>query len=341
MDLEKLLRLQKEPCIFVDDIEEHRLLMENKEDYFKNFEEGFRFWAAHPDRVMITPKQIYTSPGIKGDFRVMPCQIHGDEGSINTVKLVGTDEEERVVKDKISVGKAFIFHPTDNYIMGVFDACILSSARTGASAALGFKYLGGNAKRVGIIGCGRVGYYSTEFISLFSSVETFFCYDTNPMNLECFKELVGVRGINCEYPKSIDEVKRSSDALILSTYSPVSLVSGADLKSNHIQFISSSGADADNLSELDLSVPEVISRVYVDTEHSLKVADLKRWITKGLIRADDVTELKEVIGGRHHPDMKQIRLFVTTGFAFLDCLTLDYMYRTLIKKNEHAGLLRP
>lgn len=340
MDLEKLLRLQKEPCIFVNDIEEHHLLMEHREDYFKHFEEGFRFWAANPDKVMITPKQIYTSPEIKGDFRVMPCQIHVDEGSINTVKLVGTDEEERVVKDKISVGKAFIFHPTDNYIMGIFDACILSSIRTGACAALGFKYLGGNAKRVGIIGCGRVGYYSAEFISMFPSVETLVCYDTNPLNLECFKELVSVRGIKCEYPMTIDEVKRSSDALVLSTYSPVSLISGADLKSNNIQFISSSGADADNLSELDPTVSEVISKVYVDTEHSLKVADLKRWKAQGLIRTEDVIELKEIIGGRHKPDMTKIRLFVTTGFAFLDCLTLDYMYRTVTKKGVHEGLLK-
>jgi ornithine cyclodeaminase/alanine dehydrogenase-like protein (mu-crystallin family) len=340
MDLEKLLRLQKEPCIFVSDVEEHNLLMEHREDYFRHFDEGFRFWAAHPDRVMITPKQIYTSPGIKGDFRVMPCQIHSDAGSINTVKLVGTDEEERVVKDKISVGKAFIFHPTDNFIMGVFDACILSSVRTGACAAMGFKYLGGDAKRVGIIGCGRVGYYSAEFISLFPSVETFVCYDTNPMNLECFKELVSARGLKCEYPKTLDEVKQSCDALILSTYSPVSLVSGADLKSGRIRFISSSGADADNLSEMDPTVPEVISKIYVDTEHSLKVADLKRWKTQGLIKVEDVIELKEIVGGRHTPDMKQIRLFVTTGFAFLDCLTMDYMYRTVTEKSERAGLVK-
>jgi len=333
-DLRKLLRLQEEPCVYINDIEVHTILMEHREDFFNHFERGFGFWAGNPERVMITPKQIYSSPGIRGDFRVMPCSIHGSEGSINTVKLVGTNEEEQEIKDKISVGKAAIFHPTDNYVMGIVDACILSSARTGASAALAFKHLAGKARKVGIVGCGRVGYYSTEFISLFPQVETFICYDNNPMNIDCFRELLKARNIHCEFPGTLEEVKRKADSLVLSTYSPDPLVYAKDVRNGNIRFISSSGADADNLSELCEDLAPDVSTIYVDTVHSLKVADLKRWKDKGLIKEEQIIEIKDVIGNKVKPDPSVMSLYITTGFAFLDCLTLNYLYSYVSQKER-------
>ncbi|MDQ7822855.1 MAG: hypothetical protein RDV48_08690 [Candidatus Eremiobacteraeota bacterium] len=333
LDLRKLLRLQEEPHIYLDDLEVHRILTEHRREYFDHFEEGFRFWAAHPDKLMLTPKQIYYSPGMRGDFRVMPCQMHREGGSVNIVKLIGTNEEEELIKDKISVGKAFLFHPRDNFIIGVFDACVLSSVRTGACAALGFKHLGKGARRVGIIGCGRCGYYSAEFIHQQGTVEKFLCFDTNAVNLENFKELAKVRNIPCEFPRTLEEVKKGSDALVLSTYSPSPLVSGSDLEKYGLRFISSSGADADNLSEMEEDVPRHVGRIFVDVVHSLRCADLKRWKQKGLITDDTVVELREVIGGAFKPEETH-NIFVTTGFAYLDLLTIDYLYSFVAQKKN-------
>lgn len=325
-ELRKLLRIQHEPCEIFEDLQIHDLLYKNRKEYFELVEKWFVFWSKHPENVSFPQKMILSTDGVRGDFRIMPCQINYDGKMINTVKLVGTNEEEQVVSDKITVGKAFLFHPTDNFISAIFDACVMSSARTGVCAVVAFKHLAVKGKSAGILGCGRIGYYTSMFLSLIDGVERFVCYDSNSERIEDYKRLVEPFGIPVIVADSIETLLKQSDSLFLSTYSRKSLISASDIETYGIDFVSSVGADCNDYSEFDESIATLPGKIYVDVTHSVKCADLKKWVSNGLMSEDKVVEIKDVISGKYIPDEKNCRVFISTGFAFTDCISLDFLY---------------
>ncbi len=327
MNFEKLLRLQVEPCEYFNDLQIHSILSEHRKEYFEKVGEWFKFWSLEPDKVDFPPKTILKTEGVKGDFRIMPCQIQFEGQNINSIKLVGTNEEEKIVKDKITVGKAFLFHPTDNFISAIFDACVLSSIRTGVCAVTAFKHLCVERRNVGILGCGRIGYYTAMFLSLLDGVDELICYDNNPKSIENFLELTNELDIKCKIVSSVNELIDQSSSVFISTYSRSPLVSKEDIEKGGIKFISSVGADCNSYSELDPSVASLPGKIYIDVWHSLRCADLRSWLKEGLIIEDRMVELKEVISGKYIPSEAGCRLFISTGFAFTDAISLDFIYR--------------
>ncbi len=333
-DFEKLLRLQVEPCEYFNDLQIHDILSEHRKEYFEKVGEWFKFWSLEPDKVDFPPKTILKTEGVKGDFRIMPCQIRYEGRNINSIKLVGTNEEEKVVKDKITVGKAFLYHPTDNFIAGIFDACVLSSVRTAVCAVSAFKHLSTERRSVGILGCGRIGYYTAMFLTLLDGVDEFVCYDNNPEAIENFLELTSEFDIQCKIVGSVKELIDQSSSLFISTYSRDPLVSKEDIEKGEIKFISSVGADCNSYSELHPTVASLPGKIYIDVWHSLKCGDLRSWLKEGTITEERMIELKDVISGKYTPDESGCRLFISTGFAFTDAISLDFIYQK--RKNPES-----
>src|SRR5262249_502568 len=110
-----------------------------------------------------------TSAG--GDFRVMPCVVRRETRVWKTVKVVGTNVVQRSVPDQITVGKALCIDPPENHITHIIEACLLSSARTGACAAIALKQLAVSRRRVLVVGAGRVGSYAAFYASTLQDVE--------------------------------------------------------------------------------------------------------------------------------------------------------------------------
>ncbi len=109
------LRLAEEPCRYFDEQQIHQLLMGNIKILMNSLESLYVAWAANDALVDQPKKIIFSNAGIAGDWRVMPCMIDGFDGElIKAVKVIGTNEEEAVVKDKICVGKALLIDKTDN-----------------------------------------------------------------------------------------------------------------------------------------------------------------------------------------------------------------------------------
>jgi len=87
---------------------------------------------------------LFSDPGDAGDFRVMPCVVRRGGRVRKTIKVVGTNLAQQVVPGQITVGKALALHPVENFVTDLFEACLLSSARTGACAALALDLLAGD-----------------------------------------------------------------------------------------------------------------------------------------------------------------------------------------------------
>jgi ornithine cyclodeaminase/alanine dehydrogenase-like protein (mu-crystallin family) len=241
-----VLRTKDEPCEYYEDQRVHELLTRDPGDFFRYTSRQLLDIAENRSVLELPPKQIFSDPAGGGDFRVMPCVVTRDRAARKTVKIVGTNLAQKVVSDQITVGKAMVVHPTDNYISHVFEACLLSSARTGMCAAQA-------AERI------------------------IFC-DLDADRARAAAAVLAWRfpGLTCD-SLAWSELGET-DVLVLSTNSRRALHGPDDFAA---RLIISLGADTDDQSELR---QEWAGRaeLYVDTLDSARYGDLRRWPNRGL-----------------------------------------------------------
>ncbi len=320
MDSFEFLRLQDEPCRHFSERKIHQLLMHNILAFMGCLERFYLAWASNGSMVEQPRKQLFTTEGLKGDLRVMPCVINRFEGAlIKAVKVIGTNEEERLVTDKISVGKALLVDSTDNFVKGIFDVCALSSFRTAAISALAFKHsMPVTGMRVGIVGGGRVGFYTAKILSSWLGVEALSVADTDTGRVLELRKILDPVVV---HPSTLPEICNECDALFLSTNASSPLFDSAHAGS--VNFISSVGADADNLSELDASLLEGRT-LLSESRQNIAFGDMHRWQADGLLDEEQIVELREVIG--KSAISAQPVLFISTGTAVQDALVCNFLY---------------
>jgi len=327
-ELKSLLRLQDEPCIFISDIEAHDILMTNSIEFMDELKILYKEWGSGKKWVTIPEKKIINTPNLTGDFRVMPC-ITDFSGGIKAVKVIGTNEENRTIKDKISVGKMLLIDWYDNYTYAILDACVLSSFRTAAISLLSFSLVYDKKEdSVGLLGLGRVGFYTAILLHRWLGVTHINCYDNNPEISKKFVKLLLYYAPNLTLNMLEKELLiKDSTSLFLATDSEISLLNVKN--SSHLKFISSVGADADNLSELDETVIQGY-HIITDSIQSMLLGDMKIWNDKKLLFKEDVVELKDIINSKNR--LKESVLFISTGVALQDAIIGQFIVNKQIKK---------
>ncbi|MBU3014246.1 hypothetical protein KO488_05710 [Poseidonibacter lekithochrous] len=318
--LKKLLRIEDEPFKLIDDLTVHNILTKDISQFMRNLKKFYNDWALDQSLITLPTKSIYSVDNIKGDFRIMPCIINKNE-KIKAVKIIGTNEENNFIKDKISVGKMLLLDWYDNYIYVAIDACILSSFRTAAISVLAYtlyEYHKENA--ISIIGAGRIGFYTALILHKYLKINTLYCYDIK--NTDNFIQLCKIHAptLKIIIKDTSEEVFNSTNSVFLCTNSEKSILNKENSK--NIEFISSIGADADNLSELDSSIVNDF-QIITDSKQSLLLGDMKKWEKNNLIEKDDVLELRDLINEK--PLNKKV-LFISTGVALQDAITAKYVY---------------
>lgn len=325
--IQELLRLEDEKHIHFNELQIHDVLVQNIPEFMEYLKTFYQEWHKSDTLVNLPKKQIFQTKNIDGDFRIMPCMIN-ESYNIKAVKIIGTNEENKVIKDKICVGKAFLIHPYDNYIYAMFDVCVLSSFRTAAISVLAYHLLHTSyVSGIGIIGTGRIGFYTALILNKWLHVNHFYCNDINHTNRENFLKLAEQYMPNVQINFiDIDEMEKTCESVFLATDSKKSILNAQNAKK--IKFISSVGADADNLSELDASILE--DRIIVtDSHHSMILGDLKMWKDQNIIDQNNVLELCTLQDNKNL-QMQKI-LFISTGIATQDALISQFVYDKLTK----------
>lgn len=322
--LPKILRVHAEPCAYVDEAAVHRSLTFAPSDYLA-FVSNWLTLLAHGRATMeLPPKWIcpdHLSPE-GGDFRVMPCAIRWGQEVIKTVKIVGTNRRQQLVPDQITVGKAFRLHPEENFITHVFEACLLSSARTGLCGALALSRLAPLRRKITIIGAGRVGFYSALYAMALGGVEEITFRDAQPDRAALAASALGDF---CQ-PEKLD-APIQCDALVLATTAREAF---CHPHTTDAKVIVSLGADTEDQHELAAAWAS-IAEIYFDGPDCLQVGDLRAWRSAGLIAENNLTSLLELWrGGPRSSDRP--RIFISTGSALLDNLTIAY----LLEENTSA-----
>ena len=321
---DNLLRVSTEPYRYLDERCVHALLVAEPRGYLDFLHAELHAIASGAAALELPPKQLFTDPGETGDFRVMPCVLrHGDHVR-KTVKLVGTNLRQTLIPDQITVGKAFVLHPAENFVSHIVESCLLSSARTGACAALAMEKLAARRRRVTVLGAGRVGYYAALYAAQVPDVETVILSDRSPQRAShCAQHLARLcPGVN--FQAQARATLTDTDVLILATTSATPLYGPRDFAA---ALVVSLGADSDAQHELDSHWAQHAD-LFVDTMDSQRYGDLHAWLAAGLVRAADLTDPIEVL--RRPPAAPtRTRAFISTGSALFDNLTLGYLLTCL------------
>ena len=323
----RLLRLNDEPYAYYDEVQIHQTLVSHASDFMDTLERFYYTLSKDKDLVVLPLKHVFTTKHFKGDWRVMPCMVKNFDGKIiKVVKVIGTNEEERTVKDKICVGKALLVDPADNFVQAIFDVCALSSFRSAAVSVLAFKHLAHVSDvKVGIIGAGRLGFYTGLLLFRWLGIKEVMIADPNKAHLDNFKHAAATWLPELKIKEGgLQQLCACCEALFLATDSQSPLLSAANSK--HASFISSIGADADNLSEVHSSLAEE-RQIVTDSRQTMRFGDLKRWRDAGLIAADQVLELSEVMG----KGVTKKSLFISTGIAVQDAIVCQFLFDHLKK----------
>ncbi len=327
--VESLLRLNEEPCVYYNESQIHQILMNHSNDFMNILKSFYGAWNKNEKIVFLPKKQVFTDIALKGDLRVMPCIINDFEGRlIKAVKIIGTNEEERIIKDKICVGKALLVNPTDNFVEAIFDVCALSSFRTAAISILAFKYLADPDKsKIGIIGAGRIGFYTAFILHHWLGIKKLMVADPNKNRIDNFKRALSPWFAEQIQESPLEKLCVSCDTLFTTTNSTLPILSADN--AGEVNFISSVGADADNLSELDSSLIKN-RQIVTDSRQGTHYGDLKRWLNAKLITEREVIELREIIGQARKRNTH--KLFISTGIAVQDALICNFLLEHLRKQ---------
>jgi ornithine cyclodeaminase/alanine dehydrogenase-like protein (mu-crystallin family) len=317
----RVLRVHPEPHASISDAAVHAHLTDDPSGYVSFLQARLEEIATGASNVELTSKVIFSDGPGGGDFRVMPCVFRGAGMVVKTVKIVGTNLTQKVVPDQVTVGKAFCLEPDDNFITHIFDACLLSSARTGACAAVVVSLLAERRRTLGIVGAGRVGYYAARYIASLGGVEQITLYDLLEERAQTTAELLRRElGDHAECRAGSGVLPASCDALVLATTSTQPHWTRRQLES---PLVVSVGADTEDQRELDSSC--ATAEIYTDSGDSVRVGDLRAWIADGAIVPADVTDLLTLLREGPRMPSRGPRIFISTGSALFDNLTIAYL----------------
>lgn len=332
--LQNILRVTREPLRQFTDSQVHDLLCADLPGYLQYLKSALGELAGGRASVNLPEKLLFQQPGESGDFRVMPCVRTTASGRLyKTVKLVGTNRHGQRVPDQISVGKACYLDPLENYVSHQFDACLLSSIRTGACAALAQRYLQSAhhpPRTINLVGAGRVGFYTTLCLLSDHHPASLTITDLQPERatqlVEALQKIVPHWHItHSPYADLAD-----CELLILATTSERPIYHPDDF---HADLVISLGADCREQRELHSHSRWQQQPLFVDTKDSLRYGDLAAWNPDGksLIDLIDLAALSSSATPTAYP-----ALFISTGSALLDNLTISYLVE-LTAETEDEG----
>ena len=316
--LQQVLRIHDEPYRYFDDMQIHHMLMAEPVQYLDHLLQLLESLAAGESSLELPNKLVFDDADAFSDFRVMPCVLRHPQRVRKTVKLVGTNNHQQQVPDQITVGKAFALDEKENFVSTGFAGCLLSSARTGACVATAVRLLADSADRVTIVGAGRVGYYAALYVAALGNTKQISISDSIAGRAENTTLLLQQAYPALEVSSTV-QPKQQADVVVLATDSHQPIYGR---EQNPESLIVSVGADTHWQHEVSEQLLGQVE-IYVDTLDSFNCGDLRQWSAENKIANNNVTDLLALLRDKTEP--QRPALFISTGSALFDNLTIDYL----------------
>lgn len=240
-------------------------------------------------------------------------------------------------------GTELLFDMENGQPVALLDAGPITDYRTGASAAVGAKYLAPiDSRRLCIVGCGALApYVASAFALLFPGLEEMTI--VNPLHpvhaverLEHIKSLaerLAGRSIPLVASEDTESAVRTSDLVTTITPATQPVVKAAWLhKGMHLSCI---GADMEGKQEIESDCARDALLFCDDCSQSLSVGEFEKPFREGILKKLD-GEIGAVVAGRMQGRRSKdaITIFDASGIALLDLS----MAKALVAAAEGLGV---
>jgi ornithine cyclodeaminase/alanine dehydrogenase-like protein (mu-crystallin family) len=311
------LQAHTPPCRHWDEATVHQRLTADPAGYVGFARRYLADLAAGRAQLQMPTKLVLDDPD-GGDFRLMPCVVRSEQGTLKTVKIIGTNRAQRRLPGQITVGELLVLDAAEQYVTDRFDACLLSSARSGLVAALALAALAPQARHISIVGAGRVGYYAAIYCAAALPLKRIELVDANAARAAATAQALDDAGLPC---RSAPLADRACDAWLLATTSEPAFCAPPPDSST---LVLSLGADAAGQRELT-DAWAGRAALWVDSADAVNYGDLRAWRAQGLIDDTPPPDLLTLLTQPPAAAPGQWRLFISTGCALYDNLTAAYL----------------
>lgn len=292
-------------------------------DVIKAVENAFK---EHAKQLVQMPPKIYIELA-KGDFRAMPAYAGGAVG----MKWISAYPENLKLKKKVpSVIGLIILNDTEtSYPLAILDGTLLTSYRTGASAAIASKYLARkNSTSLGLVGCGAQARAQVLAMSEFFDLEEIKAHDI------CSDSVERLNNALPDYDIVPSSIKDAAKCDIVSTLTPSRK---PIVRRNWVAagtHINAMGADAHGKEELDPKILLDAKVVVDDTEQAEHGGEINVPVSEGIFSMGQVyATLGEIlIGKKKGREGNEITVFDSTGLAIQDIIAARAIYEKAKKR---------
>ncbi|ALC85260.1 alanine dehydrogenase [Bacillus sp. FJAT-22090] len=291
-----------------------------------------------------------TWPTIFYDFEPGKADMDIKSGFLKSEKLFGHktvtwfgENEEKGIPTLI--GLIVVFDAETGKPLGITDASFITGIRTGASGAIGAKYLARkNSKNLLVLGAGNQAIFQiAATLTALPNLKKVMISARNKIKLESFISSISLRlqhefGIDTETiifeeVECLESAVKNSDIIITATSSRVPLIKNQWVqKGTHISCI---GADMVGKQEIESEIMSKASIYVDDIEHCVQVGEIELPLKQGIITEGNINgEIGDLILGKikGRSNDEQITVFDATGMALLDIYTAKIALQTAEEK---------
>lgn len=278
-------------------------------------------------------------PDHRGDLDIKSGNLP-DRYGLKVVSWFGANEKRGL---PALTGTELLFDMENGQPVALLDAGPITDYRTGASAAVGAKYLAPiDSRRLCIVGCGALApYVASAFALLFPGLEEMTI--VNPLHpvhaverLEHIKSLaerLAGRSIPLVASEDTESAVRTSDLVTTITPATQPVVKAAWLhKGMHLSCI---GADMEGKQEIESDCARDALLFCDDCSQSLSVGEFEKPFREGILKKLD-GEIGAMVAGRMQGRRSKdaITIFDASGIALLDLS----MAKALVAAAEGLGV---
>jgi len=222
----------------------------------------------------------------------------------------------------------------DGHVIAIIDSVGIIGMRTGASGAVGAKYLSRKGSDVaGIVGTGRQGRIQLRFLLQVRPIEKAYGYSLVPSETDEFsEEMTAELGIDVLPSETIEQVVKNADILATATPSMSPIIKAEWLMPGlHINII---GADDPPKIEVEGAALKRADKLVISAEDCFLAGQLRIPLAEGIISEKDVYgTIGEIIAGIKpgRECESEITIFHSPGATLQDAAAA---YKVYVKAKE-------
>lgn len=226
----------------------------------------------------------------------------------------------------------YLFDPESGLPTAMVGGNLLTALRTAAASAISIDRLARkDAKVLGMVGAGHQAAFQLRAAARVRNFERVVAWNLHPDMLPKLGEVAAELGLPFK-AVSLDELGAEADVIITITSSPA-----ASLLDRHVKpgtHLACMGTDTKGKQEVE---PALLARASIFTDEvaqSISIGEAQHAVGSGLIRADTITPIGDVIAGLKPGRISdsQITLFDGTGVGLQDLAVASAAVRAAIAK---------